>query len=639
MRRGVWCAVAAAALVVASVAPGARGAPYTDPALLDVPWGNYSFVRQGWRGYLETVPAASYREGLGVVWGQSPPHKSPDEVAATLAWAGFSRVRFEIPWGSVTWDEKSLDDESQQRTVEVLRALRAHGLRPLILLNANHLQPCPVQWREWRVGRAAPAGERTLLVSGRVGDPGEGSELTIMSLADGATAGPLVSGVSSAPDVGGQKAWTIALSKPLSRPLAADDMLRVALLRYPPLYPVGTPQFEATASGWLRYVELVSDLVARIYGSDRYDVEIWNELTFGSAYLDINNYRDPQAALRAPDLLHPGGSAWELAHRTVELLKRKHPQAQVIWGFSNTTFFHVPIAELPARIDGQSYHPYGTGRRCYADLTRGRRELLLDDYVPAGCAVEPEGYAQGWQQTESLLRFLAPQSRSMRPPGSATFRHFITEHGFSPGAIGIVAAREAEHAKQGFLLRAPLLWLNKGLTALYVYDVYDPEDSGFGVFRADGEVSPALAALHRLTTMFAGPERLPDTRRLALEVAREGPPAGVLPGDPQGQHLRQEEAAALLPFQVDAGRFIVAAYVMTQDFPKPLAPQVYRVAIRGIDGRRAAVGYYSPAADATLPVEVVSRAARSLTLRISLVEVPGLLTIEETPSPHHPGAA
>ncbi|HEY2275477.1 MAG TPA: hypothetical protein VGH61_08250, partial [Steroidobacteraceae bacterium] len=82
MRTGVSSALAAAALVVASVAPDARCAPYTDPALLDVPWGNYSFVRQGWRGYLETVPAASYREGLGVVWGQSPPHKSPDEVAA-----------------------------------------------------------------------------------------------------------------------------------------------------------------------------------------------------------------------------------------------------------------------------------------------------------------------------------------------------------------------------------------------------------------------------------------------------------------------------------------------------------------------------------------------------------------------------
>jgi hypothetical protein len=637
MRSRAWCVLAVAALALAGAAPSGQCAPYIDPSLLDVPWGNYSFVRQGWRGYLETVPAARYRDGLGVVWGQSPPHSSPDEVAATLAWAGFSRVRFEIPWGSVKWDEAGLDEQSEQRAVGVLRALRAHGLRPLILLNANHLQPCPVQWREWRVRQTAPAGGRTLNVSGEVEGPADGSVATIMSLADGTTAGPLVTSATPAAEAGGS-VWRIDLSKPLSRPLASGERLRVALLRYPPLYPVGTPQFEATASGWLHYVELVSNLVTRTYGSDRYDIEIWNELTFGSAYLDVNSYREPHAALRASDFLHSGGSAWELASRTVRLLKREHPETQVIWGFSNTSFFHVPIADLPARIDGQSYHPYGTGRRCYADLTRGRRALLLDDFVPADCAVEPEGYAHTWQQTESLLRLIAPAARSAHPAGTASFQHFITEHGFSPGGIGITDAREAQHAKEGFLLRAPLLWINKGLSALYVYDLYDKDDTGFGLLRNDGGISPALSALHRMTAEFAGPETVGTARQLALEIFREGDPAGVLPGDPDGKHLPQEQAAAFLPFQVDAARFVVAAYVMTVDFPRPLGPQPYRVTVSGLDGRRATVKYYSPASDASWPVQIVGRTDRSITLRLSLVEIPNLLMIEETPSRPHRGA-
>jgi hypothetical protein len=629
MRRRIAAALGVVAFVAA--VPGGRCAAYADPRLLEVPWGNYSFIRQGWRGYLETVPGSRYRDGLGVVWRQSPPHKSADEVAAALAWAGFRRVRLEIPWGAIRWDETGLDEASVQRTIEILRALRTHALRPLILLNANHLQPCPAKWREWVVRRAASAGEHALLVSGEFADLATAPAATVMSLADGRTAGPLIS--SDAADAARAGAHLIRLTKALARPVAAGEPLRVALLRYPPLYPVGTREFELTASGWLRYVELVSNLVEKTYGSDRFDVEIWNELTFGSAYLDVNNYRDPQAALPAPEILHPGGSAWELARRTVQLLKREHPDAQVIWGFSSTSFFHVPITELPSQLDGQSYHPYGTGRRCYADLIRGRRELLLDSYVPPGCSVQPEGYAHTWQQTESLLRFLAPAARSVHPPGSATFQHFITEHGFSPAGIGITEPHEAERAKESFLLRAPLLWLNKGLTAVYVYDLYEPDAAGFGLFASNGDIGPALSALHRLTSAFAHAKTLENPRQLSLQVAREGARAGVLPGDPGGEHLLQEEAAALLPFQIDASRFVVAAYVMTQDFPKPLTPQVYRITISGLDGRRAAFSYFSPAADAPRPVRIIGRTDSSVTLRLSLVEIPDLLTIEERPGP------
>jgi hypothetical protein len=619
---------ALAGILLAGAATAAY-ASYADPSLLEVPWGNYSFVRQGWRGYLETVPASRFRDGLGVVWGQSPPHKSADEIASMLAWAGFRRVRLEIPWGSVTWDEAGLDEASRERAVQILHALKTHRLRPLILLNANHLQPCPVQWRELRVQRAAVAGERAVLVQGEIPALSVSPNATVMSLAGGTTAGPLIVGLESPGDGAPAGAHIMRLSKPLARPVRAQETLRVAILRYPPLYPVGTTQFESTVSGWLRYVELVANLVESVYGSDAYDIEIWNELTFGSAYLDINNYRDAGAAIPAPDTLLRGGSAWELASRTVELLKRKHPETQVIWGFSNTTFFHTPISGLPARLDGQSYHPYGTGRRCFADIIRGKRELLLDSFVPSGCAVQPEGYAHAWQQTESLLRLIAPPVRSAHPPGSTAFQHFITEHGFLPREIGITESHDAEAAKEGFALRAPILWLNKGLSALFIYDVYEPDETGFGLLGHDGGISPALTALHRLTEEFAGRATLGPARQLALEIAREGGRVGVLPGDPEGEHLPQEQAAAFLPFQIDSERFVVAAYVMTQDFPEQLARQPYRVTISGIDGRHATVSYYSPAEDARWPVQVMARTDRSVTLRLSLVELPNLVEIDE----------
>jgi hypothetical protein len=457
-----------------------------------------------------------------------------------------------------------------------------------------------------------------------------------MSLADGTTAGPLITGYSRDRDVRQSAQIMVKLSKPLARAVPKGETLRVAILRYPPFYAVGTAQFDLTAAGWLRYVALVTDLVEKTYGSGEFDVEIWNELTFGSAFLDIGNYYEPKAERNAAEFLHRGGSAWELASRTVWLLKRRHPQVNVIWGFSNTTFFHVPISELPPQLDGQSYHPYGTGRRCYADLIRGRRELLLDSFVPTGCVVQPEGYAHAWQQTESLLRFVAPEARTAHPSGSTTFQHFITEHGFSPAEIGIAEPHEAERAKKGFLLRAPLLWLNKGLSALYVYDLYEPDDAGFGLFRSDGSISSGLSALHRLTSEFAGPETL-TPRQLSLDVKREGRRTGVLPGDPDGAHLLQEQAAAFLPFQVNATRFVLGAYVMTQDFPNALIPQPYRVTIGGVDGRHATVKYFSPDTDTILPARVIAATEKTITLQLAITEVPSLIEIEETRDPRGNG--
>lgn len=625
--RGAAYLVLSAGLWVAA-APGAQGAPYVDPTLLDVPWGNYSFTRQGWRGYLETVPAARFRQGLGIVWGQTPPGKSADEVAAMLAWAGFQRVRLEIPWGDVAWDETGLTQVSAQRVRAVLKALKHHGLRPLVLLNANHLQPCPVRWREFRVQRAAPAGARMLIVSGDAGglQPGQ---VTVMSLADGVTAGPLIDEYDAYAD-GTVRATRLLLSKPLGRRVGAGEVLRAAVLRYAPLYPVGSPQFEATTQGWLRYVELVTRLVESSYGTDYFDVEIWNELTFGSAFLDIANYRDAPRDPRTPEFLHPGGSAWELARRTSDLLKRSHPHLRVIWGFSNSTFFHVKIPELPGGMDGQSYHPYGTGRRCFSDLVRGKRQLLLDDYVPQGCAVQPEGYAQAWQQTESLLRFLAPAARGVHPPNSVSFAHFITEHGFAPAEIGITDGALAARARAAFVLRAALLWLNKGLTALYVFDAYEPGVTGFGILgEGDKESNATLSSLRRVNDALAGPDSVLAGRQLSLEVEREGAPMGVLPGDPDGRYLPQQDAAAFLPYQTHTHRFVVASYVMTQDFPRPLAPQPYRVTVRGLDGRGVQVRYLAPESGNFEPATILAATADSVTLRLFLTETPRLLELQE----------
>jgi hypothetical protein len=138
-----------------------------------------------------------------------------------------------------------------------------------------------------------------------------------------------------------------------------------------------------------------------------------------------------------------------------------------------------------------------------------------------------------------------------------------------------------------------------------------------------------MQALHFLTTEFASAVPLDKPRQLSLEVTREGPPAGILPGDPEGQHLPQQEAAVFLPFQLNPTKFLIGAYVMTQDFPNSLAPQPYQVVISGVAGTSATVTCYSPVTDTIQPLTVVSRTAHSVTLRLGITDVPNLIEIQE----------
>jgi hypothetical protein len=600
---------------------------YTDPTLLDVPWGGFSFARQAWRGYLETVPAVDFLSGLGVVWSSSPPGKSPDRVAADLAWAGFERVRIEVPWGAVRADEDGFKDGAAAELSSKLRALKAHGLRPMILLNANHLEPCPAQWRELRVEQAAPAGSLAVVVSGDLRGI-EPSRATLMSLADGVTPGPMIDGYS------GDRLHTIALSKELPRAVREGEVLRLAVLAYAPLHPVGTPEFERTAAGWLRYVDLAAKLVERNYGPE-FDVEIWNEFTFGSGFLSIDNYLSPQRRVAGPEPFHEGGRIWELASRTVERLRERHPGALPIWGLSSTSFFHVPVADLPPGIAGQTYHPYGTGRLCFADAVKNKSQRLLDHDMPSGCITQPEGWALSWYQTESLVRLIAPGPRAARPRGSAAFAHFITEHGFRPDEVGIADARAAQRAKAKFLLRAPLLWLNKGIRALYVYDAYDGNALGCGMIDPNGDAGDALRALHNLTERLSAATEITEPRRLAIELARVGAAAERTDA---ARSAPLDDLVAVLPFQLTDRAFALGAYVMTQNFPADLPPQPYAITVSGVRGEHAVVSAYSPESGTVEPVRVVARSEREIVVELELTDVPRLIEIDEPLGVEPPGA-
>ena len=85
-------------------------------------------------------------------------------------------------------------------------------------------------------------------------------------------------------------------------------------------------------------------------------------------------------------------------------------------------------------------------------------------------------------------------------------------------------------------MRSCLFWLNKGVSALYVYNSFDGDDDRFGVLQHDGEVSPAMRALHRLVSRLssAGP-RPGSPTAIDMSVEQLTGQRGYYANDPDGR--------------------------------------------------------------------------------------------------------
>ncbi len=276
-------------------------------------FGDRSHWLQPWRAYLDTVPATKLREAIGIQFNVSA--QEATSTARLLAANGFKRARVEVGWDSISYDSPTqLADPGLLRTK--LQALKTYGIRPLILLNSNHGAPCPTRFFDARLVEPAAQGARRVhldaataqaVVPGRTGLNGTDSDGTAKA------ADVLFTSVDSA-------GWA-TLSKPLPKSFAAGNQ-PAATLRYEPFQrpKLGdgspNPSFEDTSKGWLDYVGAVTSEAKSVLGSDAFDVEVWNEQSFGADFLDADNYYEPaigsesyrEAVLGTPGLV----SYWRL---------------------------------------------------------------------------------------------------------------------------------------------------------------------------------------------------------------------------------------------------------------------------------------------------------------------------------------
>jgi hypothetical protein len=291
--------------------PPDSGEVVTDPIdsrfLTYMPFGTRSFWLQPWRAYLDTWPASRLLESVGINFNVSP--QQAEATAQLLHDSGFKLARMPINWAALSYENPTtfLPDHLANITAR-LTALHRHGLRPLITLDAYAGAPTPEKRVTLETTVEAPAGATTVQLSLTSALQVVPRKTGFNELGFGGSPDMLISSVSPT--------GVATLSRPLGKPLAAGPHPGTSILYAPfaaPTLSTGlpNPEFLATMGGWLNYVAMVCREAASVVGPEGFDLEIWNELTFESQFLNAENYYSTSPASGVASALTATGSPTE----------------------------------------------------------------------------------------------------------------------------------------------------------------------------------------------------------------------------------------------------------------------------------------------------------------------------------------
>ena len=664
------------ALCLVATACGAGTGPttitnYTSKSQ-ELEWGYRSQWKQPWRSYLETVPATTFLNAVGINF--NVPAGQAASTAKLLGDSGFTRARIEVGWNSVEYNNPSkLTAAKQQSLRTTLTALKENGIRPLILLNANSGEPTPMKNEAVTLTSAAAAGATEIhvstasvpkLIAGRSGITVEGVAAQVLFKSIAANG-------------------TVTLSQPLPKALKAGS-LTVTTLRFEPFRAESlgdgspNPAFGATMSGWLEYVAAVTQEAKAILGSDQFDVEVWNELGFGSQFLSVENYYSPgiEGGRKENEEAILKGTIGYLRNPANGLT-----DVGVGDGFSDERPWEAGSTS-PVGLTAIDKHPYhglvrfpegeapngnrplnGEGR--VAAATQGSNGVWHESFTPTYDAFFPEYWLSGIQ-TETLVHDLSPHAsmignvehgRGTHPSGGEAPQVWITEVGLAPneGPAENLSAADVEHIKAKTTLRYLTSYINKGVTNL---DFYAADDGDFSLispsffnslqsspsaYPGDANGGETMNAVRRLTDSMAGATELSEPRSLTLNSLTDYEGKTQFEGDGTSAYpsLYNREVFAFLPFQVTNDKFVVPVYVMTRNVEQEyeggsspsrfdLPAEKYKMVIGGVFGQGATASATDPLTGETVPVEIVARGAESLTVEMDVTDSPRLLSIEDT---------
>jgi hypothetical protein len=337
------------------------------------------------------------------------------------------------------------------------------------------------------------------------------------------------------------------LARPLRAALPAGSHSGSTLLYAPFQVPTlasgqPNPAFQATLAGWLSYVQTVSRFAAGIVGANGYDLEVWNELSFGSQFLNAESYyggpppvepgpgeekgeygvgeggteEKPETAVQHPNRMINRA----LLEDTVAFVR--NPASGISSGVGITDGFasETPFpsgAGAPLGLTALSKHPYVSTREFpagyrvsalrpvnalgYSDTVYDARSPFTPLFLPGYQALFPE-YTLTATGTETLIRDLSPTTtyiygyphgRYVAPPGGKPVAKWITEYnlgigprtqvmgpdGVTPQAGVTPSPADREHFHAKALLRSLVAMVNKGMEREYFFTAGGLINEGF----------------------------------------------------------------------------------------------------------------------------------------------------------------
>ncbi len=627
---------------------------YVKPEYLtELRFGAHSHWMHPWRAYLETAPASKFINAIGVNFDvRMDLGDNPYLIAEMLSKYGFTQARIEIGWGHVSFDDETVWNDNIKHLVS---ACKKFNIRPMILLNGHHGAPCPIKFFARALKSPAKKGDTSIVIDDTSGLRPEYSG--ICDITDYWACEAIITAIDNN---------TIQLSKPLPADLGEPGKeIRMAELKYKPFSIPGSDDYNQTMAGWQKYVSVIADYMTKLLETENkqdkgFDLEIWNELTFGSNFLSINNYYSPIIKDYRQD------DVWaDIAKATADYVDA-HPSdfkgVQLCDGFSNTIPWHASSTE-PPRVSALSHHPYAGIKNYPADEYKGDalNALLQIDksaFIPAYTAVFPEYYAEALQ-TESFTRDMAPLITDIYGAKHGRYARsvkgkilpcnmWITEVGTAPNEIGITDVNTALKLKAKTTARYFTFFINKGVERLHLFSgcggdhwlgivkdsfieysrsnkTYPDDDSDF--------ISPSLQAVKRITDKmkYKLDPNLKSTRNITIDQLSDTHDNYQFKGDgtPEHPNLYNRELFAFLPYQVNSKRFVIPYYIMTRDVRNSLPIEKYTVNILGIKGKGASLSVYDPINGKNMSLRVLNRGDDSLKLELNTTDYPYLLIIQE----------
>jgi hypothetical protein len=649
-----------------------------------LPFGARSFWLQPWRSYQDTWPATRMLNAVGINFNVLGGHTDEVDAAARLLHdAGFTHARIEVGWDSMSYSDPGQFANATALTNK-LQQLEANGIRPLILLNSNDQIPCPVQRVTLNLTAPAAAGATTVTLdsaSSALVKPG------LTGFAQfGREGGVLITSVDSN--------GVAQLSRPLQTALPAGSQTAFDLAFQPffPQYnPDGTPNAnnQATLAGWLQYVAGVTQTVKQTLGNDNFDVEIWNELSFGSAFLDAGNYyaSAPQGS---------GSVKSEILQATVNYIRDPANGLTDVGignGFANEQPFAAGTNQVPG-MTAIDKHPYSglrqystaagfSGNRPWDALgepagTKNASGWWVDSFVPTFTELMPEHFLTALQ-TETVTRDLAPftstiygtlHGRTTSPDGGTPPQMWVTEVNMSPGAVkhtltspdgtqtSPMSAADVSHFDTKAVLRYLTSFVGKGVTQIDFFAAADAGDldvitpsfftaadamHGYPGLSAGGGT---VNAVRRYLDAMSGAESLSQVTPINLESISDYDGGYQFRGNGTAQYptLYNRDMINFDPFQVTPHKWVIPTYVTTLDLAtlyNPNAPstdvtrqdlpqEVFSFTLSGVNPNTAAVSATDPVTGSSVPVRITARDSSSVTVEIPLTDYPRMLTLTDS---------